>query len=309
MELKQIEYFLEVARTGSFNKAAQSLFVSQPNLSYAIKSLEAELGSDLFVRTSKGIQLTDFGQQFLVYAEPVNQQFQFLNFICKDILHAQRTAFSVSSPSFRFILEKFIEIYEKYEKENVSFSHKEDFIMNTLNDVETTVCDIGVVTFISSQWKTWSRLFNAKDLEYTRLSNEIPQVIVGEKNPLYHMGLTSVTSEQLEPYPFVIAHADIFYSSGKEEDGFDFIDEQRRKGRIMVSNRLCVYDVLLRTNAYSVCSNTTNVYKGETLYKKIKAIPLKHPGFTFEIGWVKKKNTQLSRVGMDFVDGLEQLFL
>ena len=64
MTITQVLYALEVARCHNFSKAADSLFVSQPALSLQIKNLEAELGYDLFTRTSKGISLTELGQRF-----------------------------------------------------------------------------------------------------------------------------------------------------------------------------------------------------------------------------------------------------
>jgi len=64
MDTDQIEYVLEVRRTMSMNKAAESLGVSQPTLSYQIKKLEAELGFDIFSREGRGIALTPAGEQF-----------------------------------------------------------------------------------------------------------------------------------------------------------------------------------------------------------------------------------------------------
>ena len=54
MELRQLEYFRQIADTHSFNEAARHLNMSQPPLSYQIHQLEEELGVQLFERTSKG---------------------------------------------------------------------------------------------------------------------------------------------------------------------------------------------------------------------------------------------------------------
>ena len=55
MELRQLEYFREIASTGSINEAARHLNMSQPPLSYQIRQLENELNVKLFDRTSKGV--------------------------------------------------------------------------------------------------------------------------------------------------------------------------------------------------------------------------------------------------------------
>lgn len=71
MHLAEIEAFLAVTRAGSFVKAAEQLFITQPTLSHRIQSLEKELGSQLLMR-SKGqrrVELTEAGHRFVLIAE------------------------------------------------------------------------------------------------------------------------------------------------------------------------------------------------------------------------------------------------
>lgn len=68
MELRQLEYFRQIADTHSFNEAARHLNMSQPPLSYQIHQLEEELGVQLFERTSKGVILTNAGE--VLYEPP-----------------------------------------------------------------------------------------------------------------------------------------------------------------------------------------------------------------------------------------------
>ncbi|MBU5365779.1 LysR family transcriptional regulator [Enterococcus devriesei] len=65
MKLTTLEYFVEVATEGSFTKASQKLYVSQPTLSRRIQELENELGVELFVRNSHSLSLSNEGEQFL----------------------------------------------------------------------------------------------------------------------------------------------------------------------------------------------------------------------------------------------------
>ena len=65
MEMHQVRYFLAVARTLNFTRAAEECHVAQPSLTRAIRQLEGELGGDLFRRERPQSQLTDLGQRML----------------------------------------------------------------------------------------------------------------------------------------------------------------------------------------------------------------------------------------------------
>lgn len=69
MELRQLEYFVRIADTGSINEAARKLNMSQPPLSYSLRQLEGELGAELFTRSAKGVELTAAGRLLYERAE------------------------------------------------------------------------------------------------------------------------------------------------------------------------------------------------------------------------------------------------
>lgn len=68
MEIHQLEYVMAVAKYYSFTRAAEEINVSQPALSQQINKLENELGISLFVRTTRSVQLTPAGKEFLTHA-------------------------------------------------------------------------------------------------------------------------------------------------------------------------------------------------------------------------------------------------
>lgn len=78
MDIKQIRYFQEVSRTGSFTSAAKKLYLSAPGLVKSIDRLEEELGVSLFVRTRTGVSLTQAGHVLARYAQHYIRQHEFM---------------------------------------------------------------------------------------------------------------------------------------------------------------------------------------------------------------------------------------
>ena len=69
MELRQLRYFVEIAGQGSFTRASETLAIAQPALTTQMQKLEAELGGQLFVRTARGVVLTELGRATLEPAQ------------------------------------------------------------------------------------------------------------------------------------------------------------------------------------------------------------------------------------------------
>jgi LysR family hydrogen peroxide-inducible transcriptional activator len=74
MEIHQLRYFCAVARSGSFTKAASLEGIAQPSLSEQISRLEQSLGSKLFDRLGRGVQLTEAGRALLPEAQNILRQ-------------------------------------------------------------------------------------------------------------------------------------------------------------------------------------------------------------------------------------------
>ena len=109
MDLRQLEYFREIADTGSINEAARRLNMSQPPLSYQLRLLEEELGVRLFERSSQGVTLTEAGTllysragELLSYAGSTKQEVE--RFGRRRILRLGLTSSTVA-PMMPFIAE------------------------------------------------------------------------------------------------------------------------------------------------------------------------------------------------------------
>jgi DNA-binding transcriptional LysR family regulator len=139
IQLVQVEGFLEVARRGSVSRAAEALFVTQPTLTARLHSLERELGTPLFVRTSHGMRLTDAGRAWAPYAERALRALV----DGRDVLEQVRSASAghlmigaapaVSTYILPGLLEKFVAAHPRVEV-SVRTGHSEDIVDLVLRD-------------------------------------------------------------------------------------------------------------------------------------------------------------------------------
>lgn len=105
MNFPQLEYFLAVARSKSFSRAAEDLYVSQSCVSKQIKSLEDELGVALFVRSSAGVYLTPAGERFLVFANKTHRD-------CENVLQSLGRYSAVGHDRVRLGAAPLMEAYD-----------------------------------------------------------------------------------------------------------------------------------------------------------------------------------------------------
>ncbi len=125
MTLQQLRYFIEMANTLHYTKAAEQLNISQPSLSYAISQLSITLGVPLFMKEGMQISLTEYGKAFLPYAESA------LNILSQgemqlDKMHNPSTGnislgyiYTVSFDSIPQLIEEF---YNYMGNRNINFS-------------------------------------------------------------------------------------------------------------------------------------------------------------------------------------------
>ena len=118
MELRQLKYFVEVGRLGSFSLASKSLFITQSTISQQIQKLEEELGVELLTRDTRHVCLSDYGQQFYPSAVQVLEEARAGAERIKDVKALKVGALSVGATySFSPLLKQTVlDYYRKYPR-------------------------------------------------------------------------------------------------------------------------------------------------------------------------------------------------
>lgn len=97
MDIQELEAFWWIAQTGSFNRAAERLYLTQPSVTARIQALEKELGQPLFERKPRGVRLTDAGRVLLPHAERVLQDIRKARQAVNDLQSATGGTLSLGS--------------------------------------------------------------------------------------------------------------------------------------------------------------------------------------------------------------------
>ena len=95
MEMQQVRYFLALARTLNFTRAAELANVSQPALTRAIQQLEHELGGPLFHRERQNTHLSELGRMMLPYLEQIQTQAEAARLRAQAVRNAERVTLKI----------------------------------------------------------------------------------------------------------------------------------------------------------------------------------------------------------------------
>jgi hypothetical protein len=152
MELYQLGYFIEIARQRSFTRAAERLHMAQPALSQQMKNLESELGTALFIRGRKEIQLTAAGKAFLPRAEALLTQAEAAKAIVSDVAQLRGGKLVIAAiPSVSAcLLPEVIRSFSR-QHEQVELQLIEDSSERVSENVESGLADIGFLQLPASK--------------------------------------------------------------------------------------------------------------------------------------------------------------
>lgn len=301
MTLQQLNYVIAISETGSLNKAAELLYISQPSLTSAVKELENELGIIIFHRSGKGVSLTNDGTEFLLRARQLYQQYE-------SILEKYgktgtlKKKFGVSAQHYSFVVKAFVELVKCYNTTEYEFAIRETKTKDVIEDVNTLKSEIGILYLSDFNRKVLTKLFHANNLEFHRLIECEAYVYLWKGHPLAEY--KSIKFSQLDNYPclsFEQGDTGSFYFS---EEILSTNDYPRT---IKACDRATMLNLMVGLNGYTLCSG---IICEELNGTDFIAIPFDadsdNTADKMEIGYIIKQNIQLSEMGRLFIEKVEE---
>jgi Transcriptional regulator len=205
--LELYKSFYYVAKSGSLSRAAELLYISQPALSRAIKQLEEELGCQLFLRTSKGMQLTKEGQTFFHHIE---QAFIFIEIgegklDAMQNLESGEVGIGVSDTLCKYYLLPYLQLFNLYYpgiKIQVICSETPGIIKR----IKDGSVDFGILNMpVQDEQLAFKHIMDIQDCfvcgeKYKHLAGKAQHIREIAKYPLLLLGQSSNTRRYIDRY-------------------------------------------------------------------------------------------------------------
>ena len=282
MNLLHMKYALEVAKSGSINKAAEVLMVAAPNVSRSIKELETDFGITIFERTQNGTKLTPEGEEFINYAKGILRQIDEIERFYKTGA-PKKQKFSISVPRACYISEAFANFSKSLSKEAAEVFYKETNSQRTIHNMTEHDYKLGIIRYAENYDKYFKSMLEEKGFQYELVTEFTYSLIMSADNPLAKKEV--ITFDDLTDY-IEIAHADPYVPSMPlskvvKEELPDNIDR-----RIFIFERASQFDLLSLNpetfmwvspapqsllERYNIvlkkCADNKKVYKDVLIYK------------------------------------------
>lgn len=296
LTIQQLKYAVTAAEKGTMSEAAQSLFLSQPSLTAAIKELEKELRITIFHRTNKGVIATNEGEEFLGYARQVLQQ---VGLIEEKYLEGKqlKQIFSVSAQHYSFAVNAFVDVIQTFGNQSYDFTLRETQTFEIIQDVSRLKSEVGVLYLSRENQAVIQKLIAENGLVFEELFTASPHVFISFKHPL--SAKTEITLDDLKPYPYLCFEQGDYNAFYFSEEILSTIP---REMTIKVRDRATLFNLAVGLDGYTI---STGIISKELNGENIIARPLAIPE-SIRVGTVTRKNMTLSRLGTAYMEALRR---
>lgn len=295
MTLQQLRYIIEIVNSGSMSAASEKLFLTQPSLSMTVKELEQELGIEIFLRTNRGISLTNDGVEFLAYARQVVEQVDLL----ESRYHTKKSSrriFSVSTQHYAFSVNAFVNLVKEYNHNEYEFTLRETKTHEIIEDVKEFRSEIGVLFLSSFNQKVIKKNLRESGLVFHPLFEAKAHVFISKNNPLAQN--RQVTLKDLQEYPCLSFEQGQYNSAYYSEELLSNVCHPKN---IMVSDRATLFNLLIGLNGYTI---STGILSEDLNGKDIVSVPL-NVEERMTVGYIVHKNIGLSKIALSYIEKLQ----
>ena len=306
LKLEYFYYMKEVCQTGSINRAAENLYISQPYLSQTLKKMEQQLGVSLLKRSSKGISPTDAGKEFLNISKEIiklTQQAEALH----NKYECDSQELNISSmPSFTMM-----NLFQRFLAERSSSKFVGNLIEMPNGQVPDEVsrgnCNIGLHYVTSSQYEASIQKFRFMGMVFTPLVDEPLYAVLNTRSPLAKQ--EKLCLQQLQGMNFL---AEFIKIPGKkkpiENNPLPSIFFRQQGGPVFNNNRSMLFYLTMSENSYCVGQKSLNLCNPFVEMGQLVYVPLTDINTRFITGYLTSELQNSSPQEEQFLSMLEEYF-
>ena len=296
MDLKQLQYFVACAQTGSFSDAAKILYSTQPSVSKVIKSLEDTLGMQLFERLPRGIRLTVQGQKVYHYACRITNEIDVLeNMASRGMTKWIRISMNPSS----WFANQFVDFYNETFEKNYHFQLTTAGVRSVMERVRDYMDDIGFVYILSHQQENFLHELAKNKMEFVLMYETDVIFYPGRQTEFYDSGKEKVQLEELEGSRFIQNYQDEFFDIGSvQENAFQWRDLDIS----VLTNSDYIMEKMLKN---SKVSNVSGSYLSENKTGTTPGIPLELGDNKVIFGYILHKGEKIDDSVEEFLTFLK----
>lgn len=295
MDLKQLQYFVVCAQTGSFSDAAKVLYSTQPSVSKVVKALEDALGMQLFERLPRGIQLTVQGQKVYRYACRITNEIDTLENMAA---HGMTKWIRVSLNPSSWFANQFVDFYNETYEKNYHFQLTTAGVRSVMDRVRDYVDDIGFVYILSQQKENFLHEISRNKLQFVPMYETDVVFYPGKETELYDSGKSKVELKDLDGVRFIQNYQDEFFDIGSvHEESFQWKDIDIS----VLTNSDYIMEKMLKN---SRVSNVSGSYLSENKTGTTPGIPLNMGDSKVLFGYIVHKGEKINESVQELIDFL-----
>ena len=295
MDLKQLQYFVACAQTGSFSDAAKILYSTQPSVSKVIKSLEDTLGMQLFERLPRGIRLTVQGQKVYHYACRIINEMDVLENMAA---HGMTKWIRISMNPSSWFANQFVAFYNETYEKNYHFQLTTAGVRSVMERVRDYMDDIGFVYILSQQKENFFHELAKNKLQFVSMYETDVILYPGQQTEFYNSGKERAELEDLEGIRFIQNYQDEFFDIGAaREDAFQWKDLDIS----VLTNSDYIMEKMLKN---SCVSNVSGSYLSENKTGTTPGVPLNIGDSKVIFGYMFRKGEKMDESIQEFIEFL-----
>ena len=295
MDLKQLQYFVVCAQTGSFSDAAKVLYSTQPSVSKVVKALEDALGMQLFDRLPRGIRLTVQGQKVYRYACRITNEIDTLENMAA---HGMTKWIRVSLNPSSWFANQFVDFYNETYEKNYHFQLTTAGVRSVMDRVRDYVDDIGFVYILSQQKENFLHEISRNKLQFVPMYETDVVFYPGKETELYDSGKSKVELKDLDGVRFIQNYQDEFFDIGSvHEESFQWKDIDIS----VLTNSDYIMEKMLKN---SRVSNVSGSYLSENKTGTTPGIPLNMGDSKVLFGYIVHKGEKINESVQELIDFL-----